>query len=155
MVVLRLEKLSWLTLFREYKYHSCMCDVLNCTYVRKWLVIKNKTPSFDWIRYEKDKPFVWSHVCIVKLTIFSCLCVCMCMYVCVYVNLTVHTDYLISLKVCVCLYYIIYVYMLFLVKAGWGDWAGPGENKISAKILARRDKLLTKVTFIIHTYIHS
>jgi U3 small nucleolar RNA-associated protein 14 len=33
------------------------------------------------------------------------------------------------------------------VKAGWGDWAGPGAGgmQISQKTLNKRDKLLTKV----------
>jgi len=36
--------------------------------------------------------------------------------------------------------------VLSQVKAGWGDWAGPGENnRVSEKILASRQKLLTKI----------
>jgi U3 small nucleolar RNA-associated protein 14 len=33
------------------------------------------------------------------------------------------------------------------VKAGWGDWAGPGAGgmQISQKVLNKRDRLLTKV----------
>ncbi len=30
----------------------------------------------------------------------------------------------------------------FVVKSGWGDWAGPGETGISAKILKKRDRLI-------------
>lgn len=51
---------------------------------------------------------------------------------------------LIEYKIHVCVF-------LRLVKAGWGDWAGPGEQMISPKILANREKLLTKV---IHFYIY-
>ena len=31
------------------------------------------------------------------------------------------------------------------MKAGWGDWAGPGETTVSNKILAIRDKMITKI----------
>ena len=31
------------------------------------------------------------------------------------------------------------------VKAGWGDWAGPGATGVSAKILNVRNRLLKKV----------
>jgi U3 small nucleolar RNA-associated protein 14 len=32
-----------------------------------------------------------------------------------------------------------------LVKAGWGDWAGPGEMVVSKKILDKRNKLVMQV----------
>lgn len=31
------------------------------------------------------------------------------------------------------------------MKAGWGDWAGPGATEVSAKIQAKRDRLLVQV----------
>lgn len=31
------------------------------------------------------------------------------------------------------------------MKAGWGDWAGPGETMISDKIQSKRDKLLVQI----------
>ena len=35
---------------------------------------------------------------------------------------------------------------MMIVKAGWGDWAGPGENMmVSQKILDKRAKLITKI----------
>jgi U3 small nucleolar RNA-associated protein 14 len=40
--------------------------------------------------------------------------------------------------VCVCVAHVV-------VKAGWGDWAGPGATLVSAKILKTRDRLLSKV----------
>ena len=35
--------------------------------------------------------------------------------------------------------------MWFAVKAGWGDWAGPGQMQVSQKILKKRDALITKI----------
>lgn len=36
--------------------------------------------------------------------------------------------------------------MFTIVKAGWGDWAGPGETRmVSKKIQDKRDKLITKI----------
>jgi U3 small nucleolar RNA-associated protein 14 len=32
-----------------------------------------------------------------------------------------------------------------IVKAGWGDWAGPGAMKVSKKILSIRDRMITKI----------
>jgi U3 small nucleolar RNA-associated protein 14 len=34
---------------------------------------------------------------------------------------------------------------ILIVKAGWGDWAGPGASGISPKILGIRNRLLKKV----------
>ena len=34
---------------------------------------------------------------------------------------------------------------LLLVKAGWGDWAGPGNTGVSTKILNTRNRLMQKV----------
>lgn len=33
----------------------------------------------------------------------------------------------------------------YLVKAGWGDWAGPGNQMVSQKILNKRDEKLSKI----------
>lgn len=35
--------------------------------------------------------------------------------------------------------------MLRVVKAGWGDWAGPGQMEVSPKILAKRDQRMMQV----------
>lgn len=37
------------------------------------------------------------------------------------------------------------VLMLRVVKAGWGDWAGPGQMEVSPKILAKRDQRMMQV----------
>jgi U3 small nucleolar RNA-associated protein 14 len=31
------------------------------------------------------------------------------------------------------------------VKAGWGDWAGPGAMEVSQKIMKRRDKMMIQI----------
>ena len=33
-------------------------------------------------------------------------------------------------------------FVVYVVKSGWGDWAGPGNTGISQKILNKRDKLI-------------
>jgi U3 small nucleolar RNA-associated protein 14 len=38
-----------------------------------------------------------------------------------------------------------YFSALLTVKAGWGDWAGPGASGVSTKILDIRNRLLKKV----------
>lgn len=34
---------------------------------------------------------------------------------------------------------------MFIVKSGWGDWAGPGGMEISPKLLKKRDQLSIKI----------
>jgi U3 small nucleolar RNA-associated protein 14 len=39
---------------------------------------------------------------------------------------------------------ITYVFLI-LVKAGWGDWAGPGETGIAQSTLRKRDRMIKRV----------
>lgn len=76
----------------------------------------------------------------------------------------IYTPLLLSLSICIIhiiSYYILIISLLHtnyytslsslslsvIVKAGWGDWAGPGAGgmQISQKVLNKRDQLITKV----------
>lgn len=51
--------------------------------------------------------------------------------------------------ICFCkkpyIYCINVLIFIFSVKAGWGDWAGPGGMEVSKKILDKRNKLMMQV----------